>query len=200
MNNIVLPKISFIYAYPLDVNRRNLFNEKGLDNYPSIEEVKETLGDWSKIWDKINHEDRVISALEKTTKRVPARSLECFVFGGGLNPMSTPFLIPVMSRNGKRQSEDFIQTFIHELIHIFITENTSEYWVMVREKYNNEDILTQNHIIVYAILQELYETLFEKLPPDFSRNDLPPGYMKAIELVKEKGYKNIIDEYYKFIK
>lgn len=165
------------------------------------EVIKEVLRDWESTWDKVNAKDRVMSELVKVTKRVPTRALECFVFGGGLNPMSTPLLMPVMAHSGKvRTDEEFIQTLIHELLHIFVEEDTSEYWTMVREKYSDEDALTQDHIIIYAILQELYELLFEKLPPDFSKDDLPSEYMRAIELVKEKGHKNFLDEYYKFVK
>ena len=197
---MTLPKISFIYAYPLDVERRRLYEEKGLAIYPSIEKIKETLKDWENAWNEANSNDRVISTLAKVTKRVPTRALECFVFGGGLGPMSLPFLMPITTREGETYSdESFIQTIIHELLHIFVTTDTHGYWAMVREKYKDEEILTQNHIIIYAILQEIYETLFEKNPPDFSRNNLPQGYSRAIQLVKQEGYKEIIGEYNKLV-
>ncbi|NQV93157.1 hypothetical protein HQ403_01520 [Candidatus Kaiserbacteria bacterium] len=195
------PKISFIYAYPLDAGRRRLFTEKGLDTYPTIEKIKEVLKGWENTWNEVNSEDKVMSTLVKITKRVPTRALECFVFGGGLNPMSTPFLMPVVAKGGKiRSDEKFIETVIHELLHIFVTENTFLYWTMIREKYSDEDVLTQNHIIIYAMLQEVYELLFEKLPPDFSQDGLPPGYMRAIELVKKIGHKNLIEEYHTLVK
>lgn len=193
------PKISFIYAYPLDAGRRRLYKEKGLDGYPTIEEIKDVLKGWENTWNKVNAEDKVMSALIKITKRVPSRALECFVFGGGLNPMSTPFLIPVMSREGIRSDEKFIETVIHELLHIFVTADTSAYWTMVREKYSDEDILTQNHIIIYAMLQKLYKELFDKLPADFSKDDLPVGYIRAIKIVKERGHEDILEEYYTFV-
>ena len=195
-----MTKISFIYAYPLDVGRRRLFKEKGLGYYPTPEEIKEIIDKWKGLWDEVNTKDRVMFVLETITKRIPTRALECFIFGGGLNSMSTPFLIPVIAYGGKmRSNENFIQTMIHELLHIFITTDTSEYWNMVREKYSNEDTLTQNHIIIYAMLQDVYKSLFEKDSPDFSRDNLPPGYSKAIHLVKQTGYEDIISEYHKLI-
>ena len=91
-------------------------------------------------------------------------------FGGGLNPMSTPFLMPTMARGGTTKSdENFIQTMIHELLHIFVTTDTDTYWTMVREKYSNEIPLTQNHIIIFAMLAKVYQDLFNQIPPDFSQ-------------------------------
>lgn len=195
------PVISFIYAYPMDAGRRRLYIEKKLGNYPTEKEVKDVLDTWIVIWNKANSDNRVISELMKVTKRAPTRALECFVFGGGLNPMSTPLLMPIMNRDGMvRSEENFMETMIHELLHIFVSTNTREYWKMVREKYNNESILVQNHIIIYAMLEELSKILFNKVPSDFSNDDLSPDYKRAVELVKEQGYKNILNEYHEIIK
>lgn len=201
---MTLPKISFIYAYPLDAGRRKLFEEKNLGYYPTEGEVKETLHRWENLWNKKNTDNQIIKTLVDITKRVPYRALECFVFGGGINPISTPFLMPILTIGGeKRSDEDFLQTMIHELVHIFLSAfgdvPITGYRAMIQGKYSNESILTQNHILVYAMLQEVYDSLFKKLPPDFSNNDLPAGYMRAIQIVKEERHKNIIDEYYKFI-
>ena len=111
-----MKKVSFIYAYPLDVGRRKLFEEKDLGNYPSSDEIREVLDTWKTLWHEVNADDRVMAMLAGISKRTPERALECFVFGRGLSPMSTPFLIPIMVGEGKvRSDESFIQTMIHEL-------------------------------------------------------------------------------------
>ena len=135
------------------------------------------------------------------TKRVPKRHLECFVFGRGLMPKSTPFMIPIWNRNQEQWSDEkFIDLMIHELLHIFLVTDTDEYWTFVREKYVGEQPVTQNHILLYAMLYQIYQDIWQFEPIDFGRDNLPPGYARAIELVKEIGYKELIAEYESLLK
>lgn len=191
-----IPKVKFIYAYPFDVGRRNLYSERNLGYYPSIEEIKEKISHWEKLWNENNENDKLILKLAELTKRTPERSLECFVFGGGINAMSTPFLMPIMSKNKERSDEQFIDTMIHEIAHIFVS-GASKYFDMMREKYNKELVLTQNHIIIYVLLEKIYLDIFNSKPMDFTSTDLPEGYDKAIKIVKEQGYQSLLDEYQK---
>lgn len=189
-------KVSFIYAFPLDQGRRKFYEENNLGEYPTIKEIKETIEDWRMVWDKVEQEHQIIEKLIELSGRTPERSLECFVFGAGLNTMSTPFLMPLLNRKGKRRSKEFfIETIIHELLHIFTTSNTEKYWKMVEEKYAGEEVACRNHILVYAMLYKLCKDIFNNEPIDFPRSDLPSGYLRAIAIVKEIGYEAIIDEY-----
>jgi len=190
-----IPKVKFIYAYPFDMGRRNLYSERNLGHYPSIEEIKEKMSQWEELWNKTNENDKIILKLIKLTKRTLERSLECFVFGGGINPMSTPFLIPIMNKNKERSDEKFIDTMIHEILHIFVS-GANKYFDMVRDKYSKELVLTQNHIIIYAFLEKIYLDMFTSKPVDFDAIGLPEGYSRAIEIVKEQGYESLIEEYY----
>jgi len=115
--------------------------------------------------------------------------------------MSTPFLMPVMTRErAQRTNEDFLQTMIHELLHIFVTANTEEYWTAVREKYQNESLLTQDHIIIFAALGKIYQDCFGHMPPDFAREDLSEGYTQAMKIVKDTSYEQVIAEYDALVK
>ena len=192
------PKVKFIYAYPLDVNRRKLYSDKDLGYYPSIEEIKEKISHWEALWNKTNENDKIILKLTELTKKTPERSLECFVFGGGINPMSTPFLMPVLNKDKIKSDEKFIDTMIHEILHIFVS-GADKYFDMVRNKYSNELVLTQNHIIIYALLEKIYLDMFNSKPLDFDVNDLPEGYDRAVKIVKEKGFENLIKEYYELV-
>ncbi len=190
------PKLNFIYAYPLDSGRRKHYSDNNLGKYPTTQEVGDTIEHWKNLWSDLEATHGVLEKLSEVTGRIPERNLECFVFGADLNAMSTPFLMPTLNKKGeKRTDEMFIQTVIHELLHIFVTTNTKLYWGEVRTKYVKEDITCQNHIIVYAMLYEVYQKLFNKEPVDFSREDLAPGYLRAIELVKQIGHTKLIDEY-----
>ncbi len=189
-------ELSFIYAYPLDGRLRSECQEKGFDNYPTIEEVQETVTEWQCFWTECDDKYGIIQTVSNLAKRTPQRSLECFVFGAGLNAMSTPFIMPIKRNDGTTISKEmFIQTVIHELLHIFTTTNTQNYWKLVAEKFAVEDRKCQNHIIVYAMLYEIYQNLFDKEPIDFSRNNLPPAYARAVSLVREIGYKELVQEY-----
>ena len=193
-----IPKVKFIYAYPFDNGRRNLYSERNLGYYPSIEEIKEKMSQWKKLWDETNENDKIVLKLVELTKRTPERSLECFVFGGGINPMSTPFLMPIMSKDKLRSDEKFIDTMIHEILHIFVS-GASKYFDMIRSKYSKEVVLTHNHIIIYAFLEKIYLDMFNSKPLDFDVIDLPVGYSRAIEIVKEQGYETLIGEYYSLL-
>lgn len=74
------PKLTFIYAYPLDENRRKRYKENNFGYYPSIEEVKKTMKHWEELWNNANENDRIVLSLVDITKNTPERNPECFVF------------------------------------------------------------------------------------------------------------------------
>jgi hypothetical protein len=151
---------------------------------------------WQQLWNETNQKHKVLEAVVELTNRVPERNLECFVYGAGLNAMSTPFLMPTRNRKGNKLTDEyFIQTVTHEMLHIFLTTNTKEYWEMVRTKYTDEEAVCQNHIILYAMLFKVYKKCFDTEPPDFARDNLPAGYARAIAIVKEVGSEALIQEY-----
>jgi hypothetical protein len=45
------------------------------------------------------------------------------------------------------------------------------------------------------MLYQIYQDVWQTEPIDFARENLPPGYARAISLVKEIGYKVLIKEY-----
>lgn len=191
-----IPKLTFIYAFPLDRNQRALFESTG-EPYPSISEVRSIVSERQKTWDEENEKLNILEYLCNATKRVPERSLECFVYGAGLNTMSTPFLFPAWNKfGGVHTGEKFIDLVIHELLHIFIITNNANYWEQVTRIYAEEDVTCRNHILLYALMYDTYQKLYGREPIDFSRDNLPPGYARAIEIVKDKGYREIISEYY----
>jgi hypothetical protein len=191
-----VPNVSFIYAYPLDNELRRSFEERG-EVYPDRAEINDVMERWRSLWREADATHHLLEQLSLLTKRIPERNLECFIFGRGLTPKSTPFMIPIWNRQQQQWSDEkFIDLMIHELLHVFLITNNDVYWEYVTETYKEEEPVTQNHILIYAMLYEIYATTFSKEPIDFARDNLPAGYMRAIELVKEIGYKKLIAEYY----
>jgi hypothetical protein len=45
------------------------------------------------------------------------------------------------------------------------------------------------------MLYQIYQDIWQTEPIDFGRDNLAPGYARAISLVKEVGYKELIEEY-----
>jgi len=194
-----LPKLSFIYAYPLDVELRRSFEERGLV-YPSQAEIRDVMQHWKVIWEEQNAQYNILIKLSEITKRTPARNLECFIFGRGLTPKSTPFMLPIWNREQKQWSDEkFIDLMIHELLHIFLVTDNDVYWEHALKQFADEEPVCRNHVLLYAMLYKIYKDLFNKEPIDFNRDNMPPGYARAVELVKEIGYQELIDEYKEII-
>jgi hypothetical protein len=199
-----IPKLHLKYAYPLDGERRKLFADKNFGEYPSIEEVRNRVGELKKIWSEINNGDKVFKLLIKVIGVTIPRDLEMHIFGAGLNAMSNPLIMPIIGRGGKKFTDnEFIEIVIHEVIHRFIGDsennaNIEKYWKTIREEYKNETIRTQNHILVYAVLEIVLSELFgkEKLK-DFINSDNPkhPEYQRAVAIVVEKGAENLIKQF-----
>lgn len=200
----MIPKLIFKYAYPLDRNRRELFKERNFGEYPAPEVIKNRIQEWRKVWEEINIDDRIIKQLIELTGVELGRDFELYVFGAGLNAMSKPLMMPVMRNGNLLTDSQFLETIIHELCHRFAgdqeeTPRLKAYWEMVSRKYNEEHIVTQNHIIVYALLSVIFKNIFsakqENINPPKDEN-----YLRAVSIVKEVGAENIIKEFRDFSK
>jgi len=204
--NIPIPKLHLNYAYPLDRDRRQLFADKNLGPYPSIEEVKNKVIEWRKIWDDLNIEDKVFKLLIEVMGVNLPRDLELYIFGAGLNAMSSPLIIPIMNKSGRIFTDDeFSEIVIHEIIHRFVNDSRNnigieDYWNAIRKEYVNESILVQNHIIIYASLEIVLIGLFGKERLKDFMNPKHPDYRRAIDIVIEKGAQNLIKQFRNYLK
>lgn len=195
-----IPKIIFTYAYPLDQNRRKLYHDNGWPNYPTAEVVIKRKEEYKNIWAEVNSDDKIIKRIIELLGVDYPRDIEAFVFGSGMQPMSTPLLIPTMRKEIAYSENEFVTLMIHELIHIFVgTRNDhvglKNFWKVIREKYKNESIVVQNHLIVYAVLQTIIEELFgEELTQQLIQAK-DSQYIRSIELTNEIGKENIISEF-----
>lgn len=195
-----ISKVIFTYAYPLDQNRRKLFQDNNWPHYPTSEEVMKKVEEYKGIWEEVNATNRIIKRIIELLGVDYPRDIEAFVLGSGMQPMSTPLLIPVMRKEIPYSKEEFITLMIHELTHIFAAgtkahEGIRNYWNMVREKYISESVLVQNHLIVYAVLQTIVEELFGKELAERLIQAKDPDYIRSIELTNQLGREHIINEF-----
>ncbi len=205
----MIPKLYITYAYPLDVRQRMLFVSKNFGEYPSMDEVRDKTLYIEKLWNELNRDDRVMKSLVKIIGTKPTHDLEMYIFGKGLTPMSSPLMMPIIiKRDGGIASDDeYTEVIIHELIHRFIQDGLNnagieKYFDMVRTVYASENPSTQNHILLYAVLEEVLIDLFgkERLK-DFTNENIQyfPDYVRAVEIAREKGAKNLVEEFKSYL-
>lgn len=195
-----IPKIIFKYAYPFDQNRRNLYKEKDLGNYPDTDQVRRRVDEYRNVWADFNKDDKIIKRIIEILGVSYPRDIEVFVFGTGMQPMSTPLLIPITGKRGDYTGDQFIELIVHELIHIFATgtqENPRlrNYWKVARETYKDEPVLVQNHLIVYAVVDFILTELFGREKMKELIEVESPDYQRAIEITEKLGPEKIIEEF-----
>ncbi|MDB5225798.1 MAG: hypothetical protein JWL87_750 [Candidatus Adlerbacteria bacterium] len=199
------PKLHFYYARPFDAGRRALFTEKGTE-YPSLEEVMQKVGEYRTLWEEINENERIMSLLIERTGVTLPRDLEVWVFGKGMSPMSSPFLMPAFRRDGSSYTKDqFIEIFIHEILHRFagFPENRigiKDYWDYVRAEYAAEAPVTQSHIIIYAFLELILTELYGAQKTQEMINPNDPNYQRAVAIVKKEGAQKLTEQFRSFLK
>ncbi|MBI2627255.1 MAG: hypothetical protein HYW77_03390 [Parcubacteria group bacterium] len=197
-----IPKVIFLYAYPLDGNRRSLFKNKNFGNYPEMQTVKDKVGEWQKLWDKFNSDDKMVKRIIELTGVALSHDINVYVIGDGLTAMSTPFILPIMTQGSLRTNDGFIETVVHELTHIFISSTDDKpqvknYWQFLRKTYKDEAVKTQNHIMVYAVVETILEEVFGKEKMRELIQIKNPEYQRAIDIVDKKSPAVIIEEFNK---
>ena len=104
-----------------------------------------------------------------------------------------------------KNKNDFIDTLIHELIHQIIIQNREElkpYRKFLRKKFKNDSTVTQNHILLYAILEELHPLLFEnqkRWNREVKRVSTNPDYKRALEILRIEGRDKLKNDFIKRI-
>lgn len=100
-------------------------------------------------------------------------------------------------------ADEFIDVLAHELLHVLITDNTTydsdeKLGDVLESIYPDYSRLTRNHILVHAALKHLYLDVLKeprRLARDIENCKKLPDYAKAWEVVEERGYKELIEEF-----
>lgn len=193
------------YTQPLDFDRRSLFREKNFGFYPSSDEVREEMEKWNGIWNEENAKKDILLLISTITGVHVLCDIEMWVFGAGLKAMSAPFLMPIMGKGNTRLTRDeFLETTIHEVIHRFIgdPENNSgikNYWDAIRKEYAEESVVIQNHILLYAVLEEVMKELFSADDMKKFIHPTNPEYQRAYAIVQEKGSEHFIRQFKEYL-
>ncbi len=189
-----VPRVIFRYSDIYD----NIFRswKEGLgERYPSERSILNYMESMKPLWKK--EEGRVMKELSRTTGLMwKSRYFYCYVVGGCI-PFSDPLTMPAF-----RNREYFIDTLVHELIHVLFMERgnmeaSSKAWDHVYRKYRKETESTKMHIPLHAIHSHIYLKLFDgkRLSRDIKLISHLPDYKRSWEIVRKEGHENIIREF-----
>lgn len=174
-----------------------LHNEAEDGVYPTSTEVMAYLEQVKAQWKAI--ETAVLTELSRTTTLSwHDNIIPCYIVGS-IIPFSDPLTITVYAT-----APDYgVDVLVHELIHQLFTqgdnlERASEAWKYIDETYSQESNITRIHIPLHAIHAHIYHTFFseDRLNRDVEWISFEPDYKRSWEIVKQDGYKNIIDQFY----
>lgn len=196
------PKIRFRYSWIYDQNWKEWIKiyEKKSQKYPSAKEVLNYIKKVEKLWKKI--EKKILSELSNITGLMWKEDfIYCYVVGKCI-PFSDPLTMPMY-----KDTDYFIDTLIHELIHQLFTQEgnmkqSSEAWKHIDRKYKKETIKTRIHIPLHSIHFHIYMKFFneKRLKTDIESISFLPDYKRSWKIVQKEGYQNIIREFRSRIK
>ncbi len=201
-----LPIVYIHYSRLLDGQYRELFKSKN-EQYPEMNIVSEDVDRIRNLFEEKNKGNNIIKMIGEVLGVFPAHDFEVSMFYRGLMPQSSPLLLPIHFRKEKSSDLHLIKILTHELVHRFTASpykedySTKDYWRYVRDTYKNEPMYTQNHIIVYAVLEKVLPNIIGQEKTNwFLDNNLDPDYKRAIDIVREKGPDVLIKEFRDYVK
>lgn len=110
---------------------------------------------------------------------------------------STPTVISM-----REEPDRFIDILTHELCHVLISDNKTlnrdQYFQVINKLYPDEERTVYNHILIHAGLKYVFEDVLqepERTKRDIEAVDHNPPYKRAWEIVEQKGYKNILNDF-----
>lgn len=193
----MIPRIIFKHSHAYDQVYKDLARVK---DYPKEKEITSYINNIQKIWNKFGK--KVLIEMQKTTKlNFNDKKITCYIIGKGI-PFSDPLTIPIY----KKDENYFIDTLIHELIHILFTQEgnmikAKNSWKYIFDKYKKETFDTKIHIPLHAVHTHIYTIFFsmERLEHDVVELFNLHAYRKSWEIVNKDGYTEIINEFVKRI-
>lgn len=198
---MLLPKVIIKYGSFLDPIFREYFLLKP-ENKDKIliekEDLLKNIEDYKKEW-KI-YEERILTGL---LKLLPIKFLHNVidVYIVSYYPRHRGISEPMIIR-GDLEPNDFIDILTHEMIH-FLSSNkiqSNVYTIKILEEMfpEEKDLKARNHIIIHAIQKYILSDVLKddnRCLKNAKKDSHNPSYKKAWDIVEEKGYMEIINEF-----
>ena len=193
----MIPRIVFRHSHAYD----QVFDDiSRVKDYPKEREIVDYIYKVQRIWDKIGK--KILKELEEVTKlEFKDDKIICYVVGNAI-PFHDPLTIPIY----KKEYNYFIDTLIHEIIHILFTQEgnlkrAKKSWKYIFTKYKNETFDTKIHIPLHAVHTYIYNKFFsmERLEHDIVELYNIKAYRRSWDIVNKEGYGRIMEEFVKRI-
>jgi hypothetical protein len=200
------PKIKFVYSPVYEMlieelktnNRKHMkklvnriWDKRRIDRYTKYTQKLQ------KKWDTIGN--KAMNLISKTYKlRWAEKDINCYV----LDNIDFSFSVPTTLKISK-DLDWILALAIHELGHRLEFENLNRInWNAYNIKFRNESETTKQHILLYAVLENVYTKLFgkKKLREYINADKNNADYKRAWEIVKMQGKKNIIKNFVRQLK
>lgn len=192
----IIPKIIFqrSWLYDSQLKRTRKFSVPPKDSI-----FQKQIKSYEKIWRREGV--KILKEISKITK-LKWRELEiaCYVTWG-IVPYSNPLTIGV-----KSNAPDTRDTLTHELIHRILSHRDNQKffnknWKKLMRQYRKYPQVTRMHIVIHAIHGMLLLKFYGFKRLEHEINSVKRrGYLKAWEIAKKDGYKNIVKELTRGIK
>jgi hypothetical protein len=190
----IKPRLNVIYS---PVYQRMILRLKKSEKKIDHKEMRSFARQLQKQWDKYN--DQMFDTISQVTGLLWHRSIiDCYVINA-VRPMSNPLTISRLHETNPIPSPRQIKIISHELIHNIFFQNPH----MTDKKqlitsYAKETPLTQTHVLIHSIQQEVYRKIFgergAKIVSQSPEADYLPDYQRAWDIVNKEGAKKIIKE------
>lgn len=148
----------------------------------------------NRAWQK--QEEKILEGLNKITG---LKFLKNYIDVFLINPNDTPSISHPTIIVVRDDTNRFIRILTHELIHVLCADNTTgiNWHIKIQKIFPKENFQTANHIAIHAILEALYIDVLhqpKEIAKDIARCQDKQNYKRAWEIVREEGYKNIINK------
>lgn len=200
---MLLPKVIIRYSFFLDQIFREYFLLKLENKNKTLiekEDLLKNIEDYKKEW-KI-YEDRILTGL---LSLLPIKFFHNVIdvhvvsyIPGHRRGFSEPLTI-----RGTLKNNEFVNVLTHEILHFFFTANSILPEIspskIIKEMFPMENnAQTISHIILNAILKYIYLNVLkdnDRFLEEKERDCRYENYKKAWDIVEEKGYMEIINEF-----
>ena len=161
---------------------------------PQKEGIDRRVENYKTEW--VKYEEKILKGLiEITGLDFKNQIIDVHIVSGNPRQISNPLII----KSGFLPDE-FVDVLTHELLHRLLTINKIKKEIMVSEKYTEETVATQNHIIVHALLKYIYLDILKddsrlRKNIEDSKKHSTNEYARAWDIVEKEGYMKLINEF-----
>jgi len=198
-------KVNFVWSFIYQSDIHSIFVKTenfDLNKYESF--IMKFKTELEKEW--LGKEREILTYMEEISGlKWKEKKVDCYLIKRSIfMPISVPLTIPIELEHEENiypiTKERFIDTLVHELIHILFFQNENignKYFdYLISKRYSKEQFNTAIHVPVHAIHKKIFLKFFKKdrFEEELRMSDFYQDYKKAWDIVNEEGEDEIIEE------